>query len=145
MKVIIKNGVAIATHEDHQIIDAVALYGEGAMIIDEQNSASVLGGIDANGNVMPPKQYSTEQIAAQKTAQTVTMRQARLALLGAEMLTDVNNAIAAMTGEEGEAARIEWEYAATVVRGSPLVAGLAEVLELDEAALDNLFATAAGL
>ena len=76
---------------------------------------------------------------------SVTMRQARLALLAANMLTAVNTAIAAMTGTEGEAARIEWEYAAEVRRDSALVQALTPALGLDDAALDDLFTAAAAL
>lgn len=75
----------------------------------------------------------------------VTMRQARLALLGAGLLASVNSSIAAMTGVSGEAARIEWEYAQEVRRDSPLVAGLSDALALNAAQLDALFTTAAGL
>lgn len=72
----------------------------------------------------------------------VSMRQARLALLGAGMLASVDSAVAGMTGTAGEAARIEWEYATSVDRGSPLVQGLAVALNLDDAALDALFTAA---
>lgn len=75
----------------------------------------------------------------------VTMRQARLALLGAGLLAQVNAAIASMAGAEGEAARIEWEYALEVRRDSPLVAGLSAALGLTDEALDNLYRAAAGL
>jgi len=75
----------------------------------------------------------------------VSMRQARLALLGAGILTQVNEALAGMEGVQGEAARIEWEYATSVERNSPLVDGLAAALNLDPAALDNLFRVAADL
>jgi hypothetical protein len=75
----------------------------------------------------------------------VSMRQARLALLGAGVLAQIDAAIAAMPGVEGEAARIEWEYATEVRRDSQLVAGMAAALALDDATLDTLFATAAGL
>lgn len=75
----------------------------------------------------------------------VTMRQARLALLDAGVLADVDSAISAMTGHAGDAARIEWEYAQEVMRSSALVATLGATLGLDAAALDALFATAAGL
>jgi len=75
---------------------------------------------------------------------TVSMRQARLALLGAGLLAQVNDAVAAMLGVEGEAARIEWEYATEVSRESPLVAGLIASLGLTEAQLDALFVAAAG-
>ena len=77
--------------------------------------------------------------------QVVTMRQARLALLDAGLLATVNDAVAAMTGNPGEAARIEWEYATEVSRNSPLVDALSAALSLDSVMLDNLFTTAASL
>ena len=49
--------------------------------------------------------------------QSVTMRQARLALLGAGLLDDVDAALAAIPdATQRRAAQIEWEYAATVER-----------------------------
>ena len=86
---------------------------------------------------------AAEAVAAIPTS--VTMRQARLALLGAGLLPTVNNAIAAMPGVEGEAARIDWEFAGTVERNSPLVTGLSASLSLSAAQLDALFTAAAGL
>lgn len=77
--------------------------------------------------------------------QAVTMRQARLALLAANMLTTVNTAIAGMSGAEGEAARIEWEYAQEVRRDSALVQSLIPALGMNDAALDALFTAAAAL
>lgn len=76
---------------------------------------------------------------------SVSMRQARLALLGAGLLQTVDAAVASMPGVEGDAARIEWEYALSVERGSPLVAGLSAALNLTTEQLDALFTTAAGL
>lgn len=75
----------------------------------------------------------------------ITMRQARLALLGAGLLAGVNDALAAMPGIEGEAARLEWEYATEVRRDSVLVAGLAGVLGLTGAQVDALFIAGARL
>lgn len=75
----------------------------------------------------------------------VTMRQARLALLGAGLLANVNAAINAMTGQAGDAARIEWEYALSVDRNSTLVAGMAAALSLTTEQLDTLFTAAATL
>ena len=80
-----------------------------------------------------------------QTPQSATMRQARLALLSAGLLAAVNAAIAAMPGVAGEAARIEWEYAQTVERDSPLVAGLTAALNLTQTQIDDLFALAATL
>lgn len=75
---------------------------------------------------------------------SVTMRQARLALLSAGLLSQVDAALAAIADPvQRQAAQIDWEYAATVDRGSPLVSNLAASLNLDSAALDTLF-TAAG-
>lgn len=78
-------------------------------------------------------------------AQVVSMRQARLALLGAGLMAQVNAAIAAMPGVEGEAARIEWEFANEIARNSSLVSGLSSALGLTDAQLDQLFNTAAAL
>ena len=77
--------------------------------------------------------------------QSVTMRQARLALLAAEKLTAVSSAIAGMTGLAGDSARIEWEFSGEVWRNQPLVALLGEVLGLTATQLDALFVAAAAL
>jgi len=75
----------------------------------------------------------------------VTMRQARLALLQNGMLTQVNTAVANMSGAAGDAARIEWEFSSTVERNRPLVQSLIGVLGLTESQLDDLFRQAATL
>lgn len=72
----------------------------------------------------------------------VSMRQARLALLSIGKLADVDAAISTLHEPQQSAARIEWEYAATVERDSPLVAMLGAALELD---LDALFIEAGQL
>lgn len=75
----------------------------------------------------------------------VSMRQARLALLEAGLLDDVAAALGALPSPQKEAAQINWEFAATVDRSSPLVATLAQALGLGAADLDQLFTTAAAL
>lgn len=75
----------------------------------------------------------------------VTMRQARLALLGAGLLDDVEAAIAALPSPHKEAAKIEWEYSQEVQRHNGFVAQLGPALGLDAAALDALFVAAARL
>lgn len=75
----------------------------------------------------------------------VTMRQARLAMLDAGILTSVSAALAAMPGAAGEAARIEWEYSPTLKRDHPLVSSLSAALGLTPTQLDGLFTAAAGL
>ncbi|WP_312381631.1 hypothetical protein [Stutzerimonas balearica] len=75
--------------------------------------------------------------------QSVTMRQARLAMLHAVILDDVEALIAAMPGDEGRAARIDWEYALEVRRDWPLIGALGPQLGLTEQQIDDLFIYAA--
>jgi len=77
--------------------------------------------------------------------QSVTMRQARLAMLGAGILSGVEAAIAAMLGDEGKAAQIEWEYATEVRRDWPLVQNLIPALGMTSEQVDALFVQAATL
>ena len=76
---------------------------------------------------------------------SVTMRQARLALLGAGLLDDVEAAIAALPSPQKEAARVEWEYSQEVQRHNGFVSALAPALGMTEAQTDALFIAAAGL
>lgn len=71
----------------------------------------------------------------------VEMRQARLALHRAGLLTAVNAAVAAAGGE----AQIEWEFAQTVRRDHVLVQTLGASLGLTEQQLDDLFVAAAAI
>ena len=75
----------------------------------------------------------------------VTMRQARLALLGAGKLADVDAAINGMSEPTRSAARIEWEYSGEVQRHNGFVAALGPALGLTEAQIDALFTAAAKL
>ena len=78
--------------------------------------------------------------------QSVTMRQARLALLGIGLLDDVYAAIAAIPDPvQRKAAEIEWEYAQTVDRNSPFTQQMAAGLSLTAEQLDALFTQAAAL
>lgn len=72
----------------------------------------------------------------------VSMRQARLALLGAGLLSQVGNVIDGLEEPGRSAARIEWEYATELRRGHPLVAALGNALELTEQQVDDLFLAA---
>ena len=75
----------------------------------------------------------------------VTMRQARLALLGAGKLAGVTAAINALPSPQKEAAQIEWEYSQTVERNRGFVLLLSAALGLTDAQMDALFVNAAGL
>ena len=76
---------------------------------------------------------------------SVTMRQARLALLGAGMLQPVDAAIAAMPSPAKEAAQIEWEFSNEVQRHNGFVEQLGPALGLTPAQVDALFVAAAKL
>ena len=95
---------------------------------------------DAQPPALP--EYVPEVVAV---PEVVTMRQARLALLGAGLLAQVNTAVANMPGTEGDAARIEWEYAQEVRRDSPLAAALSAAFGWTSAQLDDLFTEGAEL
>ena len=82
-----------------------------------------------------------EMRARNPVPQQVTMRQARLALLSAGLLDDVEMVIAAA----GRAAQLEWEYAAVVDRSNPAIAAVQQQQGLTDAQIDALFREAAKL
>lgn len=73
----------------------------------------------------------------------VSMAQARLALLAAGHLAEVDAAIASLTSPQKEQATIQWEYSSIVERYSPLVLQLGGALGLGDAQMDALFVAAA--
>ena len=85
--------------------------------------------------------WADEMRARNPVPQQVTMRQARLALLSAGLLDDVEMVIAAA----GRAAQLEWEYAAVVERSNPAVAAVQQQEALTDAQIDDLFREAAVL
>jgi hypothetical protein len=89
--------------------------------------------IEARANQPPP------------IPQSVSMRQARLALLSYDLLDDVEAVIITMNEPQRSQTQIEWEYAQTVERDNALVAALGPALGLDDAAIDSLFTLAATL
>lgn len=76
---------------------------------------------------------------------SVTMRQARLALHSAGLLSQVEAAIEALPEPNRTVARIEWDYASEVHRASKFVALLGAALDLDKQSLDDLFLKASEL
>ncbi len=91
-----------------------------------------------DGSFFPP-------IPKPKVPEFVTMRQARLALLYDGKLANVITAINSIPGEDGDAARIEWDYSGSVYRHKPLVLSMGAILGLSSADLDTLFINAAGI
>lgn len=77
--------------------------------------------------------------------QEVTMRQARLALLDAGLLANVQAAINSLPEPAKTKAQIEWDYSNALQRGNSFVSTLGGALGLDSEALDNLFIAASKL
>ena len=76
---------------------------------------------------------------------SITMRQARLMLLGAGLLPSVDSMIATFPEPNQSIAKIEWEFASEILRTSTLVGALGSSLGLTEAQLDDLFIQASAL
>ena len=102
---------------------------------------AAIGDSYVDGEFIKPPQPEPEI----QVPQSVTMRQARLALLQAGLLVNVEAAINSLPSPQKEAAQIEWEYSQEVQRDKELVALLAPALGLDDAQLDALFVLAATL
>jgi hypothetical protein len=93
-----------------------------------------------------PEDFPPPPPAPAPVPQSVTMRQARLALLGAGLLDNIDAAIASIPDEvQRRAATIEWEYANTVERNSAFVQQMAAGLAMSAEQMDQLFITAATL
>lgn len=78
--------------------------------------------------------------AGLKSNDSITMRQARLYLLGAGLLEQVDSIVS-----QNEAWKIEWEYATDVVKNSQLVVALSNQLGLSSEAIDVMFDEASKL
>lgn len=120
--------------------DHVIRLQDGAVIPNDVNNKDWLAYSDwlNSGN-------SPEDAEPPGSAGSVTMRQARLALLQNDLLSKVDNAVATMSGQDGEAARIEWNYSNTVNRDRPFLDMVATELNLTSADIDDLFTLAATL
>ena len=79
---------------------------------------------------------------ADQSKGSITMRQARLALLGEGLLTTVDEAIANSTDE---VLKVEWEYATEVRRDWSNLIAMATSLGMTEEQLDDLFIKASKL
>ena len=100
---------------------------------DAAQYESLIAEVEATYSPSPPQPIPVPQ--------QVTMRQARLALLSAGLLDDVEMVIAAA----GRAAQLEWEYATVVDRSNPAVAAVQQREALTDAQIDDLFREAAKL
>jgi len=130
-----------AIHGDNIPEDAVEITSESHTALLQAQSEGKRIEPDGNGFPVAVDPPAPEPVVPSR----VTMRQARLALLGAGLLDNVTTAIAALPSPQKEAAQIEWEYSQEVHRDKQLVLILAPALGLNEAQLDQLFTQAATL
>lgn len=91
------------------------------------------------------QQWTLDALPPPAVPTAVTMRQARLALLGAGLLAGIDAAIDSLPSPQKEAARIEWEYSQEVQRHNGFVSVLAPMLGMTDAQTDALFVAAKGL
>ncbi|MDT3722899.1 hypothetical protein [Pseudomonas oryzihabitans] len=116
---------------DDARLNLLAGEAAGQMIVPDQNGYPVL--------------QASSSPAAPAVPIAVSMMQARLAMLDAGVLDKVQTAIDAMVGADGQAARIQWQFAMEVRRDWPLVATLQKSLGLTDKQVDELFLTAAAI
>ena len=135
MRAHIIEGGAVANTIAVESLDAL----QGVTLIDANLHGGSIGWLWDGETLTPPPPEPPVAPSA------VTMRQARLALLGAGLLDDIDAAINGLPSPQKEAARIEWEYSQEVQRHNGFVSVLAPILGLTEAQTDALFIAAAGL
>jgi len=95
--------------------------------------------------LVAPVLVDVADYANNSVPQAVTMRQARLALLSANLLANVQAAINSLPEPDKTKAQIEWEYSNALERNNSFVATLGAALGLNSAAIDALFIQAAQL
>jgi hypothetical protein len=89
--------------------------------------------------------HTASKLNTLRQGMVITMRQCRLALLGAGLLDNVDAAIATLPEPDKSATTIAWEYGAVVERLSPFVLSMIPLLGLTDAEIDNLFEVAVTL
>ena len=131
---------------------AIPLPGRYAFVSLDQdkftNYAAVFAALGPHLYSGPPIRYlmgGTNYDISSDVPPAVTMRQARLALLGAGKLAAVEAALNAMQEPTKTAAKITWEFSGAVERKNGLVSQLGPALGMTEAQIDELFKAAAKL
>ena len=133
---IVVGGVAV------NVIESTEAFA--AALAAELGGSAVLSATAGPGYTYSGGQFERPVVTVPVPAE-VTMRQARLALLGAGLLDDVETAINAMTDPAKSAARIEWDYSNSLRRDHALVTALGAALGLTTEQVDALFVAAAAL
>jgi len=97
--------------------------------------------VEVTKGVIPWTTEEINQFIKSQVPQVVTMRQAELALLNANLLDDIEVLIPTLPRVD----QISWTRASTVERNNPLVAYIQSIKGLSDTDIDNLFIQAAGL
>lgn len=132
---------ALATAES-ATADAAKAKNEGAVALAAEQAAHEATKAqltEALANIPAPN------VDANGVPQMVTMRQARLMLLGAGLLDKVQGIIDSLPEPQKKAALIDWDYSNTVERKFGLVSQLAPAMGMTEAQIDELFIAASKL
>lgn len=125
--------------------------GHVVNVVEQDDEPQIDGQWVACGDACPGWTYDGSAFAPPPAPPTpalvpvVSMRQARLALHGASLLTVVEAAINAMAEPAKTQARIEWDYATEVRRDWPTLLAMQAALGWTDTQIDNLFAAAAAL
>lgn len=122
------------------LLDSLENYDvpEGFSITEEGVNKYDISGTFINSVYTPP---TYEEVPSVSGSVTVTPRQARLVLLNAGLLDQVESAV----DQAGGSTRIAWEYATEINRNDPLIQSIGQSLGLTEQQIDDLFTQAATL
>ena len=124
-------------------------YGEIPMTLKLVDIEDLHTFVKPDGSEVPLEQYCKTQYIApyvepeplpEPVPQVITMRQARLQLLEAGLLDDVEALVAL-----DRKSQIEWEYASEVYKQSPLIEAVKGALNLTDTQIDNMFVAASKL
>lgn len=116
-----------------EVSDAEFAESQGWIVVDD-DEAKIGDTYDAETG-----EFITPPPSPEPIPQTITPRQARLALLQAGLLSQVDDAINSLESPAKETAQIEWEYATSIERDSAWINQLGSALGLDDAGIDSLF------
>ena len=136
---------------DNSIIDLFATcqeYGEIPMTLNLVDTEDLHTFVKPDGSEVPLEYYCKtleieDYIEPEPIIiipQVITMRQARLQLLEAGLLDDVEALVAL-----DRKSQIEWEYASEVYKQSPLIESIKGALNLTDTQIDNMFVEASKL
>lgn len=137
----------VTAERDAAVQDASSLRSQvGQLTAQAESSASQKTMLEGQIESLKAQLLEYETPVDEKgVPKAVSMHHAQLALLNAGLLDMVEEAIAAIPGDAGRAARITWSKATTVERNNPLVVQLSSALGLTSEQIDALFVFAATL